>query len=235
MRIPTGCCVPLMTTKTHKARASRTIAEDERLLWERVAATVRPFHLACSLNRSGDAKVIPEQFSEGPPKSLLGFKKSVVDKSRDIFRSSQPLPQNRVLPLMDSKDRKKIERGFVKIEARLDLHGLGSARAHALLLQFISHAAMSGKKYVLIITGKGNSFKNGYGKNGASGQRKSRQGETVRQGGVLRQSVPLWLETAPFRPYVSAVEEAARHHGGEGALYVRLRHQKGVQKGALLR
>jgi len=237
MRIPTGCCVPLMTTKTHKARASRTVAEDERLLWERVAATVRPFHLTYSLNGSSATKAVPEQSSQHlPQKSLLSSKKSVADKHADMFQPSQPLSQNRALPLMDSKDRKKIERGFVKMEARLDLHGFDSARAHALLLQFISHAAMNGKKHVLIITGKGSSFKNEYGKNGQLRQKELRRGEeTVRQGGVLRQSVPLWLETAPFRPYVSAVEEAARHHGGEGALYVRLRRQKGRPKGTLLR
>jgi len=175
-----------------------------------------------------DVKVVSAQSSQQPlQKPLLSFKKSVADKIGDIFQSSQSLPQNHALPLMDSKDRKKIERGLVKMEARLDLHGLDSARAHALLLQFISHAALSGKKHVLIITGKGHSFKNGADKNG-----RLRQEESARLTGVLRQSVPLWLETAPFRSYVSAVEEAARHHGGAGALYVRLRRQKGRQKGA---
>ncbi|MEQ4597219.1 MAG: Smr/MutS family protein, partial [Methylobacteriaceae bacterium] len=43
--------------------------------------------------------------------------------------------------------------------------------------------------------------------------------------GVLRRSVPHWLRGPELRGLVLGFEEAARHHGGGGALYVRLRRR----------
>jgi DNA-nicking Smr family endonuclease len=58
---------------------------------------------------------------------------------------------------------------------------------------------------VLIITGKG-----------------GRGGEA----GVLRRQVPLWLALPEFRDLVIGFEDAHIAHGGEGALYVRLRRRE---------
>jgi len=44
--------------------------------------------------------------------------------------------------------------------------------------------------------------------------------------GVLRRAVPLWLAMPDFRAIVLGFEEAAPHHGGTGALYVRLRRDR---------
>ena len=43
------------------------------------------------------------------------------------------------------------------------------------------------------------------------------------EGGVLRRHVPFWLALPGLRAFVLAVEPAHIAHGGEGALYVRLR------------
>jgi DNA-nicking Smr family endonuclease len=40
--------------------------------------------------------------------------------------------------------------------------------------------------------------------------------------GALRRAVPLWFSKPEFRFLISSYEWAARHHGGDGALYVRL-------------
>ena len=44
--------------------------------------------------------------------------------------------------------------------------------------------------------------------------------------GVLRRQVPLWLQLPEFRPYVVGFEDAHIGHGGEGALYVRVRRAR---------
>ena len=49
------------------------------------------------------------------------------------------------------------------------------------------------------------------------------KGLTRDEGGVLRRVVPMWLEAPNLRDVVVGFGEAARHHGGEGALYVRIR------------
>ena len=44
--------------------------------------------------------------------------------------------------------------------------------------------------------------------------------------GVLKRQVPLWLKLPEFRPYVVGFETAHLSHGGEGALYVRVRRAR---------
>ncbi|MGB6117855.1 MAG: Smr/MutS family protein, partial [Mesorhizobium sp.] len=103
---------------------------------------------------------------------------------------------------LDRTTQKKISKGRLPIEARIDLHGLRQDAAHSLLLSFLRRAYDSGVRYVLVITGKGSS---------------------AASDGVLKRSVPGWLTTPSFRDLVSGYEDAARNHGGEGALYIRVR------------
>jgi DNA-nicking Smr family endonuclease len=42
----------------------------------------------------------------------------------------------------------------------------------------------------------------------------------------LRRQVPLWLELPDFRDQVLGFEAANLGHGGEGALYVRIRRRR---------
>ncbi len=85
------------------------------------------------------------------------------------------------------------------------MHGLTQAQAHSALLHFLHDAHAREARLVLVITGKG------------------RGGET----GVLRRQVPQWLGLPEFRSLVVGFEDAHVTHGGEGALYVRLRRARG--------
>jgi DNA-nicking Smr family endonuclease len=137
-------------------------------------------------------------------------------QSMDSLLSTAPLPQRpatalpakpkkQIVPVkLDEPTHRKIAKGKLNLSARIDLHGLTQGEAHGLLLAFLHRAHSEGLRHILIITGKGTSF-------GSDG--------------VLRQAVPDWFATPLFRPYVSAYEDAARHHGGAGALYVRLRRK----------
>jgi DNA-nicking Smr family endonuclease len=80
-------------------------------------------------------------------------------------------------------------------------------RAHGALSGFLQRAHRDGMTFVLVITGKG--------KIGAESER-----------GVLRRQVPQWLSLPEFRGLVVGFEEAHIGHGGEGALYVRIRRAK---------
>ena len=117
-----------------------------------------------------------------------------------IVAKRNPLGQS----ALDRPTHDKIAAGRLPIEGRVDLHGLTQDQAYGLLLSFLGRAHANGIRYVLVITGKGSS---------SGGD------------GVLRRAVPGWLATAPFRPLVSSHDHAARHHGGAGALYVRLRRK----------
>ena len=105
------------------------------------------------------------------------------------------------------RERSKLSRGKQEIDARLDLHGMTQTRAHRVLFSFLQRAHSDGCTFVLVITGKG--------KAGSDGER-----------GVLRRQVPHWLSLPEFRALVVGFEEAHIGHGGEGALYVRVRRSR---------
>ena len=113
-----------------------------------------------------------------------------------------PPKRQHVMHSMDRPTLDRLSKGRLPIEGRVDLHGMTQSEAHSLLLSFLQRAHASGVRYVLVITGKG--FSSG--------------GD-----GVLKRQVPAWLSTPPFRALVSSHDLAARNHGGEGALYIRLR------------
>jgi DNA-nicking Smr family endonuclease len=111
--------------------------------------------------------------------------------------------------------KQRVARGREPIDARLDLHGMTQQEAHAALLRFLHRAQASGVKTALVVTGKG--------------LRKSSRGDghdTDSRPGVLKRQVPLWLALPEFRPLVVGFDDAHVGHGGEGALYVRLRRGK---------
>lgn len=115
------------------------------------------------------------------------------------------------LPIeLDRLTRRRIRRGDQAIDDRIDLHGMTQALAHRRLLAFLQSAQARGARLVMVITGKGRSDGDGEG----------------RGTGVLRRAVPLWLEEPAFRVLVVAISSAARPHGGEGALYLRLRRPR---------
>lgn len=102
--------------------------------------------------------------------------------------------------------KQRVARGKQTIDARLDLHGLTQSEAHAVLLRFLRNAHARDARLVLVITGKGV------------------RGEGER--GVLKRQVPHWLGLPEFRAYVVGFEDAHVAHGGEGALYVRVRRAR---------
>jgi DNA-nicking Smr family endonuclease len=110
---------------------------------------------------------------------------------------------------IERRQRQRLARGMAAIDARLDLHGRTQAQAHAALLRFLRQAQSDGARFVLVITGKG-----------------SLAGSDGSERGVLKRQVPLWLREPKLRGYVSAFEQAHIVHGGEGALYVRLRRPR---------
>jgi DNA-nicking Smr family endonuclease len=119
-----------------------------------------------------------------------------------------PKPAPPPLQPLDRRARQRVARGREPIDGRMDLHGLTQSEAHAALSRFLHAASARGLRLVLIITGKGG------------------RGDGER--GVLRRQVPQWLALPEFRDLVIGFEDAHIAHGGEGALYVRLRRRRGA-------
>jgi len=177
----------------------RHLSEEERTLWESVARQVKPLR-----KKARAAKPTPSGSAELPSARAPA-------SPRPIAASPAPKPSKPMTPPLaplGRKQRSRLSRGRSDIDARLDLHGMTQVRAHHALLGFLQRAHHDGLTFVLVITGKG--------KVGGEAER-----------GVLRRQVPQWLSLPEFRSLVVGFEEAHIGHGGEGALYVRIRKARG--------
>jgi DNA-nicking Smr family endonuclease len=116
--------------------------------------------------------------------------------------SSRPVPP---IADIDHRTRTKLRRGRLEVDAKLDLHGLRQAEAQRALFDFLRRAQAGGARMAIVVTGKG---------------------VRSEDGGVLRRIVPMWLQAPQLRDLVVSFGEAARNHGGEGALYVQIRRAR---------
>ncbi|MBB4121065.1 Smr/MutS family protein [Martelella radicis] len=183
----------------------RKLSSEERELWNKVARTARPM--------PGRKLEKPASGPESFPDLMNGI--AADGKKADTGKTSvSPL----ALPKKTAEDKarrhhplerpvkRKLASGRISIDARIDLHGLFQDEAHALLLAFLHRSHDRGHRHILVITGKGGS---------------------IGSDGALKRAVPIWFSLPDFRPLISSYETAARQHGGEGALYVRLARRRG--------
>lgn len=181
----------------------KALSADDRILWGRVARSVRPLpgKMAAAL------EVEEIAFAEllDPPSPLPRETAAAVLPEAPMHPAAAPTPASGRRRI-DAPTRDKLAKGRLPIEGKVDLHGLTQSEAHSLLLAFLHRAYSEGRRHVLVVTGKGSS---------------------LGSDGILRRAVPSWLATPPFRALVGGHESAARRHGGSGAIYVRLRKQGG--------
>ncbi|WP_375685245.1 Smr/MutS family protein [Bartonella sp. TT110JLCBS] len=176
------------------------LASQDRLLWEMVCRTTTPLHGKISSSVSENIANIndkKQRVTQNPPVSRENQQHSTM-----IKREKKGVTQAHKIHFFDHVAHHKISQGRYPLEARLDLHGYMQEEAYFFLKKFLQFSQQRGLRYVLVITGKGRS---------------------VGSDGALYRFVPYWLSTPAFRYYVHAFEQAARQHGGEGALYVWLR------------
>jgi DNA-nicking Smr family endonuclease len=175
------------------------LSEEERALWESVARQVKP------LRKASRAATLPVT---EPPMAAPAARPAAAPKPHlPVQTAGSKKPAAPPLAPLGRRERSKLSRGRMEIDARLDLHGLTQTRAHRALFGFLQRAHHDRLTFVLVITGKG--------KVGAGSEP-----------GVLRRQVPQWLALPEFRSLVVGFEEAHIGHGGEGALYVRIRRSR---------
>jgi DNA-nicking Smr family endonuclease len=190
--------LPDLPLQPHRRRG---LSEEERALWESVARQIKPLRKKPRLLKTNGSAPFHESPAAAKPMPV----------QRTVAAAPVPKPSKAATPPLapiGRRERSRLSRGRHEIDARLDLHGMTQLRAHRVLLGFLQRAHHDGLTFVLIITGKGKA-------GGAESER-----------GVLRRQVPLWLGLPEFRPLVVGFEEAHVGHGGEGALYVRIRRAR---------
>lgn len=193
-------------------RRSAALSEEDRALWEHAARDLKPLKSAKGRVPSGEARSaepVPSRAREDQrPKPERIPPRKPEPQSKPERRASAPPP----LATLDRRTARRIE-----VEARIDLHGMRQSEAHAALRRFLMQSHASGRRWVLVITGKG------------TAQRRDADDEhggyRSEERGVLKRNVPRWLSEPELRSIVVGFSSAAIRHGGEGALYVQLRRR----------
>jgi DNA-nicking Smr family endonuclease len=178
----------------------RVLSSEERVLWTTVTKAIEPLHASTHFDTGDDAIAHVAQPARPAPR---------IHAPSSPPAKPAPPPLAPPLAPLGRRMKRSVARGKEQIDARLDLHGLTQAQAHSRLLHFLRSAHARDARLVLVITGKGS--KN-LGRGGESG--------------VLKRQVPQWLGLPEFRAYVVGLEDAGVRHGGEGALYVRVRRAR---------
>jgi DNA-nicking Smr family endonuclease len=190
----------------HMLGRRRLTAEEEHL-WSIVARSVKPLRQ----KKQWPAKRARTETRRLPAKQMAPRPAAPVPAA-PVASAARPSASHRPVPIT-LRDKQRLARERADIDARIDLHGMTQAQAHAALLRFLYRAQADGARFVLVITGKGAPA--------------TAHKPTVRsERGVLRRQVPLWLGLPEFRGCVLGFDDAHIGHGGEGALYVRLRRAR---------
>tara|TARA_B100000686_G_C16712031_1_gene929731 strand:+ start:1074 stop:1619 length:546 start_codon:yes stop_codon:yes gene_type:complete len=109
---------------------------------------------------------------------------------------------------VNKRMKSKLERGNIRPEAILDLHGNNQVEAKNELVNFIDNSIRDGIRCVLVITGKKNTYL------GAKG--------------ILRRKLPIWLKEKDLANKILLHCYATIKDGADGARYVLLRKKEKV-------
>ena len=202
-----GCGEAKTAAKAKAMSRRRQLSDEEEALWAGFTRSIKPLKSAKPGAKANLKSSAAPPVASPPAPSQL--------RSHPVApRQTPPAPSPPLAPL-GRRLKQRVARGREPIDARLDLHGMTQQEAHAALLRFLHRAQASGVKTALVVTGKGL-------------RKSSRDAEhdAGNRPGVLKRQVPLWLALPEFRPLVVGFDDAHVGHGGEGALYVRLRRGK---------
>ena len=175
----------------------RRPSREERELWRSAMRDVKAWREAAP----GAGDPLP---ASAPPEPAQKRRSAATPKPGPAANAKHPDLAPGAVVGVDRRLADRLKRGRLPIQSTLDLHGLTQNEAHAAVQGFVARAAERGLRTVLIVTGKGR-------RDGA---------------GVLKSSLPRWLNEAPLRPFVLALSQARPEHGGTGALYVLLKRRR---------
>jgi len=197
--------------------ASNLTGEDARL-WSRVAGSVEPLT---------DREIPPQPVTPKPRRKASSRQQAAADHSEsrgeERVPAAKPPPERtheRAAPPLsriERRETRQIAGGRTTVDARIDLHGHRQREAYGALKAFLMRSQAEGHRYVLVITGKG----------AIRGEDDGAPFYETREGGVLKRAVPRWLAEPGFRELIVSYGPAHARHGGEGALYIRLRRERG--------
>jgi DNA-nicking Smr family endonuclease len=177
---------------------ARGLGPEEKALWGKVMATVKPLH---GVKAKVDA--LPEKKPVVPAKAatLVGLAQTSRGPRLRGIDEIKPAPT------LDSHWDRRIKRGGLVPDISVDLHDANLSRAYARLDGALEQAIAQKFKVILLVTGKPRAHDR------ASGEGRGAIAAVVRD----------WLAASRHARHISAVRNAHPRHGGAGALYIVLK------------
>ena len=138
-----------------------------------------------------------------PAKTTLNKKRLHPPEPKTKLPSKmRPKPQGKEL---DKRTDARLQKGRMRIDARLDLHGMTQDQAYMTLENFIGVQLEKNARNILVITGKGS----------------ARNSE-----GILKKRFPEWIAQSKYNNQILKYVPARPQDGGKGAFYIYLRRHR---------
>ena len=189
--------------KKHK---QSQLSDDDVEIWHRIARTVNAYKPTPIISQPA-VKSRSDSLRSMSPRAGAGNMGISNKKAPVLERHSSKIKATSIKPPPQIAADKRVRRGKVVIDRKVDLHDMTQDQAYNALFQTLHGAANRGQSCILVVTGKGAMSQSPYG------------------GGVLRRMLPLWLGSRDIRPLISRYAQAHIRHGGSGAWYVFIKNK----------
>lgn len=189
--------------------APRGLSSEEASAWEKLAATVTPL--------AGRKIISPKSSHSGAPSdhvtpakhtAPVAAKRKPLAPATHRKQAAPPPPPPPVAAGLDGHWERKLKSGALSPDYTLDLHGHTLDSAYDRLLHGLDQARAMDARVVLLIAGR---------------SRPVDPADRSSQRGAIRAKILDWLAASRHSGAISAVRNAHRRHGGEGAIYLILK------------
>ena len=119
------------------------------------------------------------------------------------------------LKIQKTTINKKLKKGKIPIDKKIDFHGLSVFEAEILFSETVKNCYKKNSRCLLFVTGKGVLKKN-----------KKEINDTRLYYGKIRNNFISWTKKNEVQQYILSVEQANIEHGADGAFFVYLRKQR---------
>ena len=156
-------------------------------LWERIKQTISPLNRDDVLKTEVLKQVRPNRKAQPKapkPKSLVS--RPPASPYQSTLKT--PLPFSEI----DRKTQRKIDKGAMPVDGKLDLHGLTVAQAHQQFNRYIRTSAAQGRRCIVVVTGKG---------------------DPTKGSGTIRRELPHWAQGSEVSHYIHSLSEPIKNKG----------------------
>ena len=187
----------------------RTMNKKSKDYFEEILSDVKPL-IKKNIKNSKFKKLKEEteKFLRKTPKEE-DKKEHKIDKEKKGVKFIKKTTINQ--PQEDKETLKKIKKGKIKINKKIDLHGLTVVEAQKRFNEEIDYCYNNSKRLIIFITGKG------------AINRSTKNNQNKLYFGKIRSQIRNWVFSNLNKEKILLFSEASPAHGGAGSFYIYLR------------